>query len=541
MILFLLGILILLCIAANRISDKIGLPALVAFMLLGMFFGCDGPFHIQFDDFKLSETICSTALIFIMFYGGFNLKWKAARPIAIQAISLSTLGVAGTVFVATFCLHFLLGLEWKEAFLICSVLGSTDAASVFSILRRQKLNLKDNTAPLLEMESGSNDPISYMMTLIGIQMLTTGIEGNILVNIALQLIVGLAMGFVFAWLTQRLFRIQHLISSSMASLFLIGMVILCYSMANGLQGNAFLSVYVMGIVLGNKSLPFKADLISFFDSLTGMAQILIFFLLGLLSYPASTFRLLKYSLTIFLVLLFIARPLIVSLILKCFKASWPKCMLVSFAGLCGAASCVFAAMAVAAGVPMGSDLFQIVFAVTLLSVSVQGSLLPWAARKLDMTDDREDVFRTFNDYVEENSLSLMRVFISKNHKWANKQVKEIRFPENSLALLVNRKGTSLVCKGDTLILPGDILILSVPPYKPAETELLEERTLSVQDPWVNHSLAQLNLGDDLLVAMVRRDHKVIIPDGSTILQPDDTVVLYRGDDLEALDRGSVKG
>lgn len=535
MVLFILGILILLCIAANRISEKIGLPALVAFMLLGMFFGVDGPFHIQFDDFRLSETICSTALIFIMFYGGFNLKWRAARPIASQAILLSTLGVAGTVFVATFFLHFLLAMEWKEAFLICSVLGSTDAASVFAILRRQKLNLKDNTAPLLEMESGSNDPISYMMTMIGIQLFTTGIAGNIAISIILQLGVGLGLGFMFAWCTRRLFKIRHLVSSSMASLFMIGMVLLCYSITNGLQGNAFLSVYVMGIVLGNQSLPFKADLISFFDSLTDMAQILIFFLLGLLSFPASTFRLLPYSLTIFMVLLAIARPVVVCLILKCFKASWHKCLLVSFAGLRGAASSVFAAMAVAAGVPMGSDLFQIVFVVTLLSVSIQGSLLGPLARKLNMIDDKEDVFKTFNDYVEENSLSLMRVFIGRHHKWANKLIKDIHFPENSLALMINRKGTSLVCKGDTLVLPGDILILSVPPYKPAETELLEERILSDDDPWVNHSIAQLHLGDDLLIAMVRRENKVIIPDGSTILKPGDKVVLYRGDDLEALE------
>lgn len=528
MTLLFLSLLLLLCIFADRFSRRIGLPALVCFMLLGMFFGAGGPFHIPFNDFLLGEKVCSIALIFIMFYGGFNLKWKSAKPAAVQAVTLSTMGVVITAAVSTLLLHWILKMDWLYAFLISSILGSTDAASVFSILRRNKLNLKNNTAPLLEMESGSNDPISYMLTLAAITLITQGSAGNMGLMIVIQLLVGIAAGFLFAWLTVRFFSIKRLVSSSMSGMALIGMVLLCFAASSELGGNAFLSVYIMGIVCGNSSLHFKSTLLPFFDSLTTMAQVLIFFLLGLLSFPAETITYLPTSLTIFVVLLFLARPIAVFLLSLPFHDSWQKCLLVSFAGLRGAASGVFAAMAVAAGAGAPQSLFQIVFVVTLLSVSIQGALLPWAAHKLDMIDDREDVLRTFNDYVEDSSLSLMRVFVCKTHPWANKAIKEIDFPENSLALMIHRKDLHLACRGDTRVEPGDIVILSVPPYKPDEEESLSERIIGPKDAWCNKTLAELSLDDNIVIVMIKRDGEVLMPTGDTVLLEGDRVAIYEG-------------
>lgn len=522
------ALVVIICLFANRISDKIGLPALVAFMLLGTLFGADVPFRIVFENFALGEKICSAALIFIMFYGGFNLKWKQARSAAPFAITLSTAGVLLTVFFATICLIVLLRMDFKTAFLISSVLGSTDAASVFSILRRFRLNLKDNTASLLEIESGSNDPVAYMLTMIAIQMFLNTSSSNIFIDVILQLGVGIAFGWFGAKLCQKLFDIKNLVSSSMASLAMIGMVLFCYGAASVCKGNAYLSVYLMGILVGNQPLPFKKDLIAFFDGLTTIAQILIFFVLGLLSFPSLMIELLPTSLSIFLILLVIARPLAVFLCSLPFHSNWKRNLLVSFAGLRGAASGVFAAMAVAAGVILPQNLFQIVFMVTLLSVTLQGSLLPWAAKKLDMIDENEDVFKTFNDYVEEASLSLMSVKITKRHPWNALQIKDVGFPKDTLGILVERNNERLACRGDLRLETGDLLVLSVPPYESANTEVMEERVLEAGDPYVGKSLKDLNLDAQTLIALIRRNGQTLVPDGSTILAAGDQLVIYRG-------------
>ena len=196
MVFILCAAILLLCVLSEKISARIGTPALIFFMLVGMLFGSDGLLQIPFSDYQLAEQICSAALIFIMFYGGFNLKWKAARTIAVKATCLSTLGVLLTVIFSMVCMHLFMGLDWITGFLISAVLGSTDAASVFSILRQKKLNLKDRTAPLLEMESGSNDPIAYMLTLVGIMLFLKQPADGILILIGLQIAVGLFAGWI---------------------------------------------------------------------------------------------------------------------------------------------------------------------------------------------------------------------------------------------------------------------------------------------------------------------------------------------------------
>ena len=165
-ILLLVAIVILLCVLAEKFSGKFGMPALILFMFIGMLFGSDGIFKIPFDDYGLAEDICSIALLFIMFYGGFNLKWKVAKNVAVKSVLLSTVGVLATALITALFVRLILNYTWLESFLVGAVLGSTDAASVFAILRQKKLNLKNGTASLLEMESGSNDPMAYMLTFL---------------------------------------------------------------------------------------------------------------------------------------------------------------------------------------------------------------------------------------------------------------------------------------------------------------------------------------------------------------------------------------
>lgn len=282
-----IAIIIMLCILAEKFSDKFGLPALILFMFIGIIFGCDGIFKIGFDDFALAETVCSLALVFIMFYGGFNTKWSAARPVAGRAIVLSTLGVVATAAVTTVLCHFLLKMTFAESFLVGAVLSSTDAASVFAILRRKKNNLKDGTASILEVESGSNDPIAYMLTMIAISFFGVSGSQNLVLMVLLQIVVGILVGLAISVISVLILTKTKIVSDGLDTIFMIAMVLICFGLSTVLWGNAYLSLYLYGIIVGNSRISNKQTLIHFFDGVTSLSQILVFFLIGLLSYPSQ--------------------------------------------------------------------------------------------------------------------------------------------------------------------------------------------------------------------------------------------------------------
>ncbi len=257
-----------------------------------------------------------------------------------------------------------------------------------------------------------------------------------------------------------------------------------------------------------------------------MAQIFIFFLLGLLVFPHKLPGILLPALGIMIFMTLAARPIAVFLILKPFKCSNRQCLLVSWAGLRGAASIVFSIMAVASGAGLSRDLFHIVFMISLFSVSIQGTLLPLAAKKLSMVDEESDVRKTFNDYQEESAITLMRMYIPKGHNWENKKIREVSVPTGSLAIMIKRDGETLIPKGDTKILANDCVILSVPAYEPREQENLEEIQIDNTHEWYNKSIAELNLPADLLIALIIRGEENLIPDGNTVIMEKDIVVIY---------------
>ena len=521
----LVATVILLCVLVEKFSDRFGMPALIFFMFIGMLFGSDGIFKIPFDDFKFAENVCSIALIFIMFYGGFNTKWKAAKEVALKSILLSTLGVVITAGITTFLCRVILNISMAESFLIGAVLSSTDAASVFAILRKHNLNLKDGTASILEVESGSNDPVSYLLTIIAISMTTTGGVGNVFGTIAIQLIVGVLVGLIFAKFSIYILMKTNLVADGMDTIFMIASVLLCYALTAFLGGNAYLSVYLFGIYTGNQRIRKKQEVIPFFDGVTSLAQILIFFLIGLLTFPHQMPEIMLTALAVVVFITLIARPVAVFLLLKPLKCEFKQCLLIAWAGLRGASSSVFAITAVAAGVAMKQDLFHIVFMVSLFSVAIQGTLLPVVAKKLSMVDDSVDVRRTFNDYQEETAFQLMKMHIPAGHNWENKRVRDVRIPTGSLALMIKRNDESILTRGNTLILAGDDVILSVPPYSPTDSEELEERFIEKDDSWCNKAISELKISKHKLIAMVIRDNKPIIPSGKTIIQENDIVVL----------------
>lgn len=518
--------IIFLCILADRFSDRFGMPALILFLFIGILFGSDGILKIPFDNYTLAEQFCSIALLFIMFYGGFNTKWSIARPVAVRALLLSTLGVIITAGITALLCHFCLHFPVPESFLIGAVLSSTDAASVFSILRKKKLNLKDGTASLLEMESGSNDPVSYMLTVIGVGLLSSQSQSNLGYAIFAQLTYGCILGVFFAMLAIWLLTKTPFIAEGLDTIFMIAIVLLCYGLSSLVGGNAYLSVYLCGILIGNSPIKNKSVLIPFFDGITGLAQIFLFFILGLLAFPHRLPAIVLPAIAIVFFLTVLARPIAVFIILKPLGSSLRQCLLVSWAGLRGAASIVFATMVIAGGTQLQSDLFHIVFLVALFSVTIQGTLLPAVAKRLQMVDETSDVRKTFNDYQEESAITLMRMFIPEGHNWQNRQIKDVHMPTGSLAIMIKRHKENIIPRGDTTILAGDNVILSVPAYEPGEHEKLEEHLITENHTWCNRSIEDLHLPPNELIALIIRGDENLIPDGKTVILEHDIVVTY---------------
>ena len=521
----LIAMIILICVFLDRVSDRFGIPVLLGFILLGIFFGSDGVVKIPFDNYSFAEQVCSIALIFIMFYGGFGTNWEHARPAAGKAVLLSTFGVLMTAGVTGVLCHYILSISWIESFLIGALLSSTDAASVFSILRSKQLNLKYNTASLLELESGSNDPVAYMMTAILITVAKGSLNSYQLIQmLVLQIGGGIVCGILFAAVSVYLMKHYRFSTDGFDIIFSVGIALLAYAMPTAMGANGYLSVYIVGIVLGNSDIKNKTNLVHFLDGMTGLTQILIFFLLGLLAFPSRLPQVVLPALVIALIVTFIARPLSVFLVLTPFRAKAAQQILVCWSGLRGAASIVFAMM-VTQSLKLENDIYHIVFTVVLFSILFQGTLLPAVARKLDMIDESDTVLKTFNDYSNEVPVQFIQFTVEENHPWAGSKIKDILLPPETLLVQIQRDEKDVTPNGDTVLVPGDTLILSAKAPGDVDGVRLIEIELDGSHKWVGKSLSRIHLGKGKLVVMIQRGEELIIPNGNTVFAPGDTIVI----------------
>lgn len=492
--LLLMGIVIIICVGLHRFTEKIQIPSLLIFIGLGMCFGINGIFRIDFSNYEASEMICSVCLIFVMFYGGFGTSMREAHPVAVQSFLLSTLGVAMTAGLVGVFVHLALGLEWTQSLLIGSVVASTDAASVFNILRSKKLNLM------------SGESISIPLLLFK--------------QIAFGLLCGLLLGKISVWVLNNIsIRMEQ-----GETIFVFAVAILAYALAGQLEGNGYLSVYLCGILMGNSYLPKKRDLVRFFDVITNVAQMMIFFLLGLLVTPVELPQVLLPSLLIMVFMTFIGRPIAVGTILLPFKTSIQQVGVVSWAGLRGVASIVFAIYAVLSGVTMKYNLFNLVFCIVLLSLAFQGALLPAVCRKLKMIDRNADVLRTFNDYREVNDVSFVKIPVGEDHPWSNGKVSQLPLPKDFLIMLVMRKEEKIVPNGDTVILPGDLLVIAARAFEDRENLTLREITVDKNHRCKGKTLEQVEIPQGMLIIMVQRGGQTIIPRGDTLIEEGDMLV-----------------
>lgn len=527
------AIVIFACVLLSKISGKLGIPMLLSFILLGMLFGSDGIFRIPFDNYAFAEQICSAALIFIMFYGGFGTNWNQAKSVAVKSILLSTLGVIITASLTGVFCHYVLNMEWTCSLLIGSLIGSTDAASVFYILRSKKLNLKYNTASLLEVESGSNDPCAYMLTVTLISI-ANGRAGGAQIGILIveQIVFGLLFGFVIAAISVYVLRRIRFTTEGFDVIFVVGIALASYALPQLVNGNGFLSVYIVGIVIGNIDINNKKSLVHFFDGITGLMQMLLFFLLGLLSFPSMLPHVILPAVLISLFLTLIARPVAVAIVLAPFRSKLNQILLVSWAGLRGAASIVFTTMVVVM-TDIDYDIFHIVFLIVLFSITIQGTLLPYFAEKLNMIDNNADVMKTFNDYSEEVPVRFIQLNIPSEHEWCEKKIKDIILPPESLIVLVKRGSESIIPNGETILQEEDTLILCATSPEIIDDTSLTEICLDDDSRYTGKLISEIPRRDNSLIIMIQRGDQVIIPNGGVRLEAGDVIVINRVKSLAA--------
>lgn len=524
--LIMVSVIILACVLLNKISSKLGFPVLLAFIILGMLFGSDGIMKIPFDDYDFSEKICSFALIFIMFYGGFGTNWKEAKPIATKAILLSSFGVFLTALFTGFFCHYIFNFDWIESFLISSVISSTDAASVFSILRSKRLNLKYNTASLLEVESGSNDPFAYMLTIL-VLSLKDGTANFMSITYMLfaQIVYGIVAGIIIAYLSAFILRKFNFNTAGFDTIFVVAIAIFSYALPTAIGGNGYLSTYIVGIILGNIKIKNKKTFVPFFDGITGLMQMLIFFLLGLLSFPSKLPNIILPALLIALFITFIARPLTVFTILTPFRCTLSQKLVVSWAGLRGASSIVFAVIAMIS-TKASTDIFHITFFIVLFSILLQGSLLPLLSKKLKMIDNTNiNVMKTFTDYSDEVPIQFIKFSIPNGHPWNNMLIKDVLLPPETILVLLIRKNKQIVPNGKTKIVHNDILILCAKSSDNIKGVQLIEKHISKGDNYIGSQISDIQNDSNNLIIMIKRNDRVVIPKGKTILREGDTLVI----------------
>ncbi|MFV0313524.1 MAG: potassium/proton antiporter [Anaerotignum sp.] len=513
------------CLVFNKISNRLGIPMLLIFILLGMIFGSDGLVKISFDDYVLAEQICTVALIFIMFYGGFGTKWSKAKPVAVKAILLSSLGTVITaVLVGVFC-YFALKFDLLESFLVGAVISSTDAASVFSILRLNRLNLRYNTASILEVESGSNDPFAYMLTIVVLSIMggnsTAFGFGLMLIK---QISIGLFFGGIVGVITNYIMNNFKFSVDGFDTIFIVAVAITSYSTATIYGGNGYLSVYLTGLILGNMKMNNKKSLVHFFDAITGLMQMLLFFLLGLLSFPSQLLDVAVPAICIFLFLTFIARPLAVFAVLAPFRSKFNQQLLIAWSGMRGAASIVFAIVAVTSPQVTENDIFHIVFFIVLLSILFQGTLIPHVARLFKMVDDKSDVLKTFTDYSDEVPIKSIEFNLGVNHSWIGAPIANITLPPDSVIALVIRKGDRLRPSGQLVLLEKDTLILVGNAIDRKNEMDIYEKEVKKDNDWVGKRISEIKISN-LLILMIRRGGNVIIPKGDTTILENDIIVI----------------
>jgi cell volume regulation protein A len=457
------SILLFASILAGKTSFRFGVPTLIFFLIVGILAGSEGILGINFTDFKIAQFIGIIALNFILFSGGIDTDWKSIRPVLWRGFTLSTAGVFLTALTVGLFVWAITDFSLLEGMLLGAIVSSTDAAAVFSILRSKSVGLKGSIRPTLELESGSNDPMAYFLT-ISLTMLVVNQEKSFvdliplfLMQMGLGAIIGLAVGKFGHFIINKI-RLDY---EGLYPVLVIALMMFSYSAAEFVKGNGFLAVYLMAVYLGSQELIHKKSIIRVFDGFAWLMQIVLFLTLGLLVFPSQIVPVIGTGLLISLFLMIVARPVSVFASLAFFKVKLRNKLFISWVGLRGAVPIVFATYPLIAGLDKAGMIFNIVFFISVTSVLLQGTSIPFVAKLLhvdlpERVRRRTPIELAFSDDFKSE---FAEIDILPGCKIAGKPIVSLNFPKTALIVMIKRQGKYLSPTGSTVIEPGDKLLI----------------------------------------------------------------------------------
>ena len=456
--------LLLLSIIASKASGRLGIPALLLFLIIGMLAGSEGPGKIYFDDPRLTQLVGIVALAYILFDGGLSTEWHVIRPVFSKGIALSTLGVLITAVSVGLFATLVLGFSILEGMLLGSIVSSTDAAAVFSILRSRDVQLQGELEPLLELESGSNDPMAVFLT-IGLTQLIISPDGSLLDLIPLfirQMLLGMIMGYVIGRLAEIFISKINLDYQGLYPVLTIALVMLTYGATASLGGNGFLAVYLAGLIMRKKDFLHRRSIMRFHDGLAWLMQIGMFLVLGLLVFPSELVPVIGTGLLLSAFLILAARPISVFLSLALAKLNLREKLMISWVGLRGAAPIVLATFPLVAGVSHSDTIFNLVFFIVLTSVIIQGTLIIPVARLFQVYGRTQPARPRYPlEFIPTASpdSGLVNLEISAQSGIAGKKIVDLHLPETALVMLVNKKDKFVIPSGGTVLEAGDRMMV----------------------------------------------------------------------------------
>ncbi len=457
------SILLFISILAGKTSYRFGVPTLIFFLVVGMLAGSEGVGKIQFDNPVTAQFIGVLALNFILFSGGLDTKWSYIKPVLGRGILLSTLGVFLTTLIVGAFIWGITAFSFLEGLLLGAIVSSTDAAAVFSILRAKSVGLKKNIRPTLELESGSNDPMAYFLTVTLTSLVINqdqsfiSILPNFLLQVAFGAIVGLGMGKLSILVINKL----KLDFEGLYPVLVIALMGFTFSFTDSIGGNGFLAIYLASVYIGNHDFIHKKTIMRFFDGIAWLMQIVVFLTLGLLVYPSQIIPVIGIGLLISLFMIFIARPISVYASLSFFKLKNKEKLFISWVGLRGAVPIVFATYPLIAGVEKANMIFNIVFFISVTSVLLQGTTLSVVAKWLNVSVPEKAKRRTPLDIELSDNIKteLAEIMVPEDNPAVGKEIVNIGFPKTAIIAMIRREGKYITPNGSTVLQPFDILIV----------------------------------------------------------------------------------
>ncbi|MEO5891163.1 MAG: potassium/proton antiporter [Ferruginibacter sp.] len=455
------SMLLLISIIAGKTTSKLGVPTLIFFLIVGILAGSEGIGGIHFENTELAQLIGVVALNFILFSGGLDTNWKVIKPVLWRGVMLSTVGVFLTAFCVGMFVHFVFGFSLAEGMLLGAIVSATDAAAVFSILRNKGIGLKGYLRPVLELESGSNDPMAYFLTISLTAIVATGQVSfaELAVSFLKEFIIGGAIGFLMGRASLWIINNIKLETEGLYPVLTIALAMLTYSATHFIGGNGFLAIYISAIVLGNSNFIHKRSLIRFYDGQAWLMQITLFLTLGLLVFPSHILPIIGAGLLISAFLIFVARPISVFISLAFFKSNTRSKIFLSWVGLRGGVPIVFATYPLISGIEKAEMIFNLVFFISVTSVLLQGTTLAYVAKLLHLDVPSKAKRRTDFEIADNSKKEKVQLEISPGNTVIGKMVVQLDFPRGAQIMTVKRDNEYIIPVGSTRIQADDKLFI----------------------------------------------------------------------------------